>query len=368
MATITRTRTPSQSPTRSRTGRRTRIRSLSLISAIQSPDSTLLTLPIELLLNILELVLPGYKYGPGRLAAVSKAVAEAVEAILYRNVLLCSERQIDRFCNTTRTKPPGFLQVHVKRLAITWQPTDASSTSAPPGNVYRSVNANAGPSLTCARLWEIFLACRGVRSISLPPAYDPAKLAALVRTPGLWDNLAELVVPVYQKDKALSSPEYMTAHLESKHQSFFDQRSDRVRMQVLTGIEAKQVLTHLRICEPGTRWCSPLTMLDTFGEMPELTHLQLSRRAGSNEENDEAFVEAVKTILKSRQRKLRVLAISVFMLPWQTYEGGVESSAIWGAAQGGLEGGCEAGVSERRVRFVEDGMGETCTVSRRRAC
>ncbi|TFY57731.1 hypothetical protein EVG20_g8423, partial [Dentipellis fragilis] len=70
-------------------------------------------------------------------------------------------------------------------------------------------------------------------------------------------------------------------------------------------------VTRLRIAEPGESWQAPREMLARLGPLALLTHLQLARRAGANEDNDMTFVADVARILHARPT-LKVLAVSVF--------------------------------------------------------
>lgn len=70
-------------------------------------------------------------------------------------------------------------------------------------------------------------------------------------------------------------------------------------------------VSHLRVGDPSDGWYSPSSMLTSFGPLPHLTHLQLSRRAHANMDNDTLFVGEIQEILRSRT-DLKMLVAAVY--------------------------------------------------------
>jgi hypothetical protein len=70
-------------------------------------------------------------------------------------------------------------------------------------------------------------------------------------------------------------------------------------------------VSHLRLGDPSDGWYSPSSSLKSFGPLPLLTHLQLSRRANANPDNDEVFVEDIREMLQSRA-DLKLLVATVY--------------------------------------------------------
>ncbi|KAG6879924.1 hypothetical protein C0992_009588, partial [Termitomyces sp. T32_za158] len=87
-------------------------------------------------------------------------------------------------------------------------------------------------------------------------------------------------------------------------------------------------LTHLRICEPADVWCSPSAMVEAFGTLPLLSHLQVARRANANQANDEGFALSISDLLASRPTlKTLVRPRAVYLFKGQKYGIGCMSSA-----------------------------------------
>lgn len=70
-------------------------------------------------------------------------------------------------------------------------------------------------------------------------------------------------------------------------------------------------------------------MLSTFGPLLHLSHLQLSRRADANEDNDLTFAEDIRTLLRSNST-LKVVVVSIFAgYSWTNSSAIAEDSYIW---------------------------------------
>ncbi|THV05154.1 hypothetical protein K435DRAFT_816704 [Dendrothele bispora CBS 962.96] len=271
MSTITVTKTQTRS----------RSFSLSLVSARVPP---LLRLPSELVLDILELALSETK--PKVLATVSKAVSSYVETIVYRTVVLDSKDTINLFHRTTLSKSSNFLACHVKKLVLTWGP----------------------PSKTVqfTRLLDIVAACTGLCALVLPSGYDVDTIATILRA-HRGNTLSEMIVHSHEGVSLLSMfyPNTMKVDYSTRASS----------------------ITHLRICETSSGWVAPREMLDMFGTLPQLTHLELPRRIHANEDNDATFLEDIRAILRTRPF-MKMLAVSVFPQSWSPPQDVCESS-IW---------------------------------------
>lgn len=263
-----------------------RLRALSLVAARTPP---LLNLPNELVIEILELSLRQSR--PSSLAIISKAISTFIETILYRTVVLHSKDAVALFHRTAQTKSKTFLATYVKKLVVTW---------------------NIMPhSLTSDQLWEIMAACVGLRSLILPSGYHPLSVASILRSPDR-DGLCELTLQAYDEEDELG-------RCTSMHYLPFEST---------TAATNEASLTHLRICEPSVGWSSPSCILESFGPLPHITHLQLSRRINANEENDLIFMEDVRDILHCRTG-LKVLIVTIFKYQsWGDWDV-VEDSSIW---------------------------------------
>ncbi|KAK7036427.1 hypothetical protein VNI00_011624 [Paramarasmius palmivorus] len=253
--------------------------SLSLVTPRAPPP--LLNLPAELVFEIIELSLKTNK--PSNIAAVCKTINNFLDIILYRTVVLDTKDTINLFHRTTLSKSSTFLATHVKSIVLTYPP--------------------APSSLQFRRVLDIIPACRGLRSLSLPSEYELDTALSLVRAVSS-DTLSDLVV---------HSHEGLLSHPISGFKQY---------------PTCSATLTHLRVSEPGDGFVSPCAMLSSFGPLPRLTHLQLSRRINSNEQNDQVFVDDLEAILRSRP-DLKVLAVSIFPLPWTAPGTDVTQSTIW---------------------------------------
>ncbi|KAK1225728.1 hypothetical protein PQX77_011348 [Marasmius sp. AFHP31] len=266
------------SPTITVTCTRPRRLSLSVVASRTPPP--LLNLPAELVLDILELCLKDNK--PSTLAILCKAVCSFVDAILYRTVVLESRETINLFHRTTLSKSPTFFATHVKKLVLAHNPS--------------------AESIQFRRILDIVSPCTGLRSLVLPSGYEKPAIQSIMRSVRS-DGLAEILIHSNQGlrtfDADATRPDYTLP------------------------------VTHLRICEPGDGFVAPCSLLSAFGSLPRLSHLQLSRRINSNEDNDEVFVDDVAHILQTRP-ELTMLVVSVFSLPWTPAPASdVTESSIW---------------------------------------
>jgi hypothetical protein len=249
-----------------------RPRKLSLVAARLPP---ILNLPVELALTIFELAISESK--PTALIAICKATTKAVEAILYRTVVLDTPQTTLLFYRTTLSKPRAFFIGHVKKLIVAWEPY----------------------SDPCPTVAKIMAACPALRALVSPSCYMPISTAMQTA-----DGPFEITFQSYEGSDA---------------------------SKVVPPLEKiSRPLTHLRFCEPSDGWHSPSSMLSTFGPLPHLSHLQLSRRAGANVDNDVAFAEDIRTILRSNSN-LKVVVVSIFAGPsWSDAASETaEDSDIW---------------------------------------
>ncbi|KAJ7246245.1 hypothetical protein C8J57DRAFT_1190593 [Mycena rebaudengoi] len=270
--------------------RKSRTRTLSF-TLVASRTAPILEIPTELGFEILELALRNTPFHT--LAAVSAAFSALISTIIYRTVVLDSETTLSLFSRTVQSKSPDFLHSHVKTLVITLEP--ARFTAA-----------------TRIELERIIASCTGVRTLALP---RPGILAAALAHHPLHLSLPfEVIIQSFDEAKpfewgcVLPKPasEYPAAHLSSS-------------------------ITHLRVCEPGDVWYSPLSILQFFGGAYHLTHLALVRRMNSNTDNDAIFVEEVCSLLVSRPN-LKMIVVSIFPEQWPRYFDEMipaTSSSIW---------------------------------------
>jgi hypothetical protein len=247
-------------------------RTLSLIS---SPGPPLLKLPVELVYSILELAILHCR--PGILAVVSKAVHGVVNAILYHTVVLESPEDIALFNRTIRSKPRIFFANHVRRLVVT------CLRNSPEHQVL-----------------NILAACTGLQVLVFPSSHLPFTISSRVSHAHDVGPSELILQSLDMKDVCVDPPL----------------------------IPNSDSLTHLRFCEPSDVWRSPSSMLASFGPLPHLSHLQLSRRANANKDNDYLFVQDIRTLLWSRTA-LKLLVVSIFdKRSWISPES-VADSHIW---------------------------------------
>ncbi|KAJ7287188.1 hypothetical protein C8J57DRAFT_1283151 [Mycena rebaudengoi] len=246
-------------------------RSLALRPVAQEPSPwrscPLLDIPAEIGLEILELAL--LDTPSTILALVSKDFGALVSSIIYRTVVLDCLQRIVLFYRTVRSKSPEFLD-RVKILLVT---SLRYATETP------------------KQLQEIVAACRGLRTLAVP-------------RPGVLASSLVRVFYMRPSDLILQSFDAVTPF---EWDPLFDQGSASPAAYL------SDTLTHLRICEPGMVWHSPLSTLDFFGALPHLTHLALARRVNSI--MNDVFVDEIKTLL-TRRPSLVMLVVSLFPNNW----------------------------------------------------
>lgn len=273
-----------------------RPRSLSLAlvgkqaQGLPATHSFLQRLPSELVTSIVELALLSVK--PIVLATVSRAVHEHVNEVLYRTIVLSSADSIRHLHETSFSSP--HLLLLVKKLVLSYE------------------------SPRCDyQIGQIVRACKNLHSLRLPH---------LLSTPGLEEH----------------------THLEEiTIRSFVD---PRVYKEVPMG--PPTALRRLRLGEPSEfGWVSPREMLSGFGHPEALTHLQLSRKAGANEDNDRAFRDEVAEIL-GEYTELKVIVVSIYQgHAWESTGSVAKESYMWKIME-------EAGEADKRVVIVEGQRGE----------
>jgi len=275
-----------------------RSRGLSLSLRATSCPSLLLNIPAELTLIILELAIRECK--PSTLAVVSKAISAYIDHIIYRTVVLNDLKTIHLFAWTTRRRSPSFMAEHVKSLAVTLTPEH-----------YRRGSSSV--------ISEIIAACTGVRKLAVPSCHHPISLPSVLTQ---HDGLSELTIQSYDEAQSSDFPVFTRSP------------------------------THLRICEPSDAWCSPLSMLESFGPLPDLRYLELSRRTNANEENDAIFVSEILRILDINPR-LKTMVIRIFPQSWWSAEQvpDITGSTIWALMQSVVE-------HDSRVILLEGKYGE----------
>ncbi|KAG5647087.1 hypothetical protein DXG03_001457 [Asterophora parasitica] len=241
-----------------------------ILSSSHSP--AILNLPVELMLSVVEAAFAECK--PVNLALISKAFAKVVDVILYRTVVLDSFHTVQRFHRTTHSKTRVFLTDHVKRLAVTWWPECDTSQE---------------------QIHAIIAACPGIRALIAPTFLWPIDIISTVPVDG---GLTDITIESFDGDCGAL------------------RRASKLSKE----------LTYLRICEPSTMWFSPTSILAAFGPLPQLSHLQLARRANANETNDIMFANSVRTLLHSLPA-LKMLIVSIFTEPFTCSK--AEDSSIW---------------------------------------
>jgi hypothetical protein len=267
---VTSTRTSTLSVTR------TRRRTLSLSLLGTQSFSLLHNLPSEIIIQIIECALRSER--PSDLALISRIIRHFVNIIIYRTVALDTPRTITLFHRTAVSPHSSFLLAHVKRLAITW------------GHEYFT------PS-TAQQLQQIIPKCPGLRSLAVPSIQQVNISPSAASS---HDSPSDLTIQSFE-DISDSSPlpTYFSA-----------------------------ALTHLRICEPGYTWQSPLSVIAAFNGAPNLTHLQLARRADSNEDNDIIFADEIGELLSSR-KNLKKVVVNIFEGLSRLTPIALRESSIW---------------------------------------
>lgn len=236
-------------------------------------SSSFQSLPSELIMSILELALMSIK--PSILATISKAVRLHLNEVLYRTIILSSSHIIRALHHTALTSP--HLLLLVKKLVSTYDPSDFSK----------------GGDWLDTELQTIVGACKNLHALTLRD-FTPLPDLAEHRC------LEEITFPSFIDTRTKASP---------------------------TGSNA---VKRLRFAEPTDYgWVSPSEMMSALGNPQNLTHLQLSRRAGANEDNDKAFRDDIVTILRN-YRELKVLVVSVFNgYAWWSEESSTKESYLW---------------------------------------
>ncbi|KAJ6593461.1 hypothetical protein B0H19DRAFT_1090411 [Mycena capillaripes] len=235
-----------------------------LASRGQMPD-----IPTEIGLEIIELAL--IATSSSTLSAVSKKFNALVCKIIYKTVVLNRLSRIALFHRTVRSKSLEFLEAHVRCLAVT------STSYTPEARI---------------QLEEIVAACTGLRTIAIPRPGILTSAAISATRP------SELII---QKFDAMTPFEW---------DPLFDEAVDSPAARI------SQNITHLRICEPGAAWHSPLATLEFFGPLAGLTHLALARSVNPRRNpNDALFVAEVRTLLDTRPG-LKMLVVNLFPARW----------------------------------------------------
>jgi hypothetical protein len=246
---------------------------MSLAPTVAPRASPLLDIPPEIGLEIVQLALIATP--SSILVAVSKQFNALVCKIIYRTVVLDRLSRVARFHRTVRSKSPEFLETHVRALAVT---CPSYSTEAR------------------VQLEGIVAACTGLRTIAIPrPGILTSALISATRP-------SELII---QKFDAMTPFEW--------DPPFAQALSDD------PGAHLSQNITHLRICEPGAVWHSPLATLRFFGALAGLTHLALARHVSPDSfwrsNNDSVFVNEIRTLLAARA-SLKMLVVHLFPARW----------------------------------------------------
>ncbi|KAJ7270024.1 hypothetical protein B0H12DRAFT_1229281 [Mycena haematopus] len=241
---------------------------------VMSRGSPLRDIPIEIGLEIIELSL--LSTPPTTLALVSKRFNALVCKIIYRTIILDDIFRIALFHRTVSLKSPEFLSTHVLALAVT-------------SRTRYTVEARN-------QLEYIVAACTGLRTLAIP---RPAILASSMTS---RTQPTELII---QKFDAVTPFEWDPPFAHD----LVDSPAPHI----------SQNLTHLRICEPGEVFHSPLASLEFFGPLAGLTHLALARHVNAeNAErtlNDGVFVKEIQKILETRP-SLEMLVVSLFPVRW----------------------------------------------------
>ncbi|KAJ7668671.1 hypothetical protein DFH06DRAFT_1182238 [Mycena polygramma] len=235
------------------------------LMAVRAPMPNI---PTEIGLEIIQLALIATP--PSILSAVSKKFNALVCKIIYDTVTLDGLARIALFHRTLSSKSPDFWDTHVRVLAVTCQSYSAKAR---------------------VQLEEIVAACTMLQTVAIPrpailtsPAISATRPSQLIiqkfdaMTPFEWDPLFA---------EAVASP----------------------------AADLAQNVTHLRICEPGAVWHSPLATLEFFGALANLTHLALARHVNpQGNPNDAAFISEVRAVLETRPG-LKMLAVHLY--PWR---------------------------------------------------
>lgn len=252
---------------------RARFRSISL----KVSNSPFYLLPTEIFFLILEYAI--FQCKPRDLALVSKAFCRVLDVILYRTVVLDSIETLQLFHRTTQCKKTTFFTKHLLEIVVT------------------SYNVTSHPYLS-----DVMAACSGLRSLVLPSSEWPQNF--LADDPAFNQSFGSFALRSFDHSNVTNRP---STRLGSPN------------------------LTHLRICEPVDGWCSPSAMVEAFGPLPHLSHLQVARRANANQANDEKFALSISDLLASRPT-LKMLVVSIFPETFSassSIDAPVQGSEIW---------------------------------------
>ena len=324
------------------------------------PASVLESLPVELLFKIASEVVLSTNPDPNQghfppitstrrsgkiptgihaVSLTSRRLHNLANAVLYRTVVLDSEKDILLFGRTVsgaldatrsgRTKKVAitltFLKDAVKRLAITYAPIAYADLAC--------VSALRKPGMKMSNdVSTIVTACSGVHTIAIHSQWAPIlcnirktadgsksgdALIGPTLTELLLSSYADLaktsctVPPIAQwRPSAPSTPVHSLSTTPSGTRPSSPDptmQPDSTTPNSPSGASIFGHVTRLRIAEPAYAWYSPLALLKVF---TSLTHIALPRRAHANTENDELFIKGVKAIL--REPRIQVIVITIF--------------------------------------------------------
>ena len=240
-------------------------------------------LPAEIIILILELALSNNR--PQDLALTSQLIRHFVNMIVYRTVVLDTLHTITLFHRTASCKRSLHLLAHVKSLVVTVKPEHFTSS-------------------TGQQLGHIIARCPSLYQVAIASSCQ-IKISPSILLP-CFDGPSDLTIRSFDSpigSEPLSSEDLLPAYFSNS-------------------------LTHLRICEPSDRWQSPLSIIASLRGVPNLTHLQLARRVGSNIDNDVIFTEEVAYLLATR-KKLKMVVISIFGGSIKMSSEALRKSNIW---------------------------------------
>lgn len=261
----------------------TRKRPLPLPLIGKRSSALLHDLPAEIIILILEFGLLNDR--PRDLALTSQLIRHFVNVIVYRTVVLDTPQTTTLFHRTASCKRSSYLLAHVKSLVVTVKPEYLIS--------------GTGQQLT-----QIVAHCPSLSQVAITSSCQinifPSGFFSS------YDGPSDLTIQSF--DSLLGSDSFSSEDLLPAYFS--------------------TSLTHLRICEPGHRWQTPLSMITSLHGVPNLTHLQLARRADSNKDNDTIFTEQVAHLLATR-KKLKMVVISIFGGSTRVSSKALQESNIW---------------------------------------
>ncbi|XP_006461263.1 hypothetical protein AGABI2DRAFT_192792 [Agaricus bisporus var. bisporus H97] len=246
--------------------------------------SPLHDLPSEIIIHIIECALCNDR--PSDLALISPIIRHFVNTTIYRTVALGTSHIVTLLHRTAVSPRSSFLLTHVKRLAITCGHGYIASCD------------------TEQRFRQIISKCPGLRSLAIPSLRQVNISPSVISSS---DGPSDLTIRTFED---ISDTFPLNSKPQSPHALF------------------SSSLTHLRICEPGDTWQSPLSIIAAFHGAPNLTHLQLARRADSNKNNDIIFVDHIAQLLSSR-KSLKKVVITIFGGPSRLTPYVSRESGIW---------------------------------------